>query len=148
MPLRLPAHHRNRGHGIGSILRNLTAIVKPMFNSAKESIIPLAKKAGNELKNEGIAFLKDTGKDLLSGNDLKSSVKKNIRKSKKKVYRKLKKKIVGKRGLGKKRGTGKKKTGGKKKRGSGRGKKATGGGRKKNPTTKRKKKISSIFDAY
>ena len=150
MPLQIPPHHRNmRGNGIGSILRSLTSIVKPVFNSAKRNLIPLAKRAGKELKTEGISFLKDTGKDLLSGNNLESAVKKNFHKSRKRVIRKVKKKIGGKkRGAGKKtKGSGgKRKTGsGKKKSGKGFGKKATGGKRKK--TAKQRKK-TSIFEGY
>lgn len=145
MPLHHFPHHRNRGNGIGSVLRSLSNVVKPMFHAAKRNILPLAKKAGKELKSEGISFLKETGKDLLAGNDLKSSLKKNIRKSKRKIIRKVKRKVGGKKnktGSGGKRRK-KRKGGGKIKKGNGRKRNGTG---KRKKTTKRKK--NSIFDGY
>ena len=94
MPLQHPYHHRNRrGNGIGAVLRSLSNIIKPIFSNAKRNLIPLAKKAGKELQTEGVSFLKNTGKDILSGQDFKTSINKNARKTKRRVLKKVKKKI-------------------------------------------------------
>ena len=138
MPLQHPYHHRNqRGHGIGAVLKSLSKIVKPMFNTAKQNLIPLAKKAGKELRTEGITFLKDTGKDILTGQDVMSSINKNARKTKRRVVKKVKKKLGGRKSGGKK-GSGKRK-GGKNQKGYGK-KKAVGG--------KQKRRKVSLFDGY
>ena len=147
MPLQHRYHHRNqRGHGIGAVLKSLSQIVKPMFNSAKTNLIPLAKKVGKELKTEGATFLKDTGKDILTGQDVMSSINKNARKTKRRVVKKVKKKLGGKKRGGKRKKAfgGKrvgKRKGGKKRKGA--GKKKVGGKRKRG----RKKKVS-LFDGY
>ena len=147
MPLQHRYHHCNqRGHGIGAVLKSLSQIVKPMFNSAKTNLIPLAKKVGKELKTEGATFLKDTGKDILTGQDVMSSINKNARKTKRRVVKKVKKKLGGKKRGGKRKKAfgGKrvgKRKGGKKRKGA--GKKKVGGKRKRG----RKKKVS-LFDGY
>ena len=149
MPLQHRYHHRNqRGHGIGAVLKGLSQIVKPMLNSAKTNLIPLAKKVGKEMKTEGVTFLKDTGKDILTGQDVMSSINKNARKTKRRVVKKVKKKLGGKKRGGKRKKAfggkkGGKRKGGQKRKGSGKTKKAVGGKRKRG----RKKKVS-LFDGY
>ena len=122
-----PYYISQRGHGLGGIFRSLARVFMPIAKTVFKASKPLMKKAVKYAGKEALQVGLDTVTDVVNGNDLKTSLKKNVKTRSKHVLNKTKDKI--KEGLEKViKGAGKK--------------------RKHQSSTRKKraKKMKTIFD--
>ena len=88
-----PYYISQRGHGLGGIFRSLARVFMPIAKTVFKASKPLMKKAVKYAGKEALQVGLDTVTDVVNGNDLKTSLKKNVKTRSRHVLNKTKDKI-------------------------------------------------------
>ena len=87
-----PYYALQHGHGLGGLFRSLSRFLVPVAKSVFKASKPLLKKGAKYAAQEGLQMGADTVKDILQGESVKDSLKKNAKKTRNRVIGQAKKK--------------------------------------------------------
>ena len=88
--LRLNRYALQKGHGVGSIFRTIGKFFMPVAKTLFGTTKPLLKKVGKSIGQEVLNVGAETVGDIVSGKNVKESLKRNIKSGGKRVINKAK----------------------------------------------------------